>query len=207
MLIISLLINNMVSGEVFAKKKSTEEKKWIFIGDSYTIALKQYGLIDKDDYVFAKVSTAPRDWFDRRSSLYVDYLNDISDIKADTVSGIVYLYGVNDATCSYNEKYSKKLLDELSNKFTDVPIYVQSVFPVAKTKSNYKDFNTAINSLNDFLKEYCKEEDDNVTYLDTAKKFRTKYGNLKSAKTKDGVHLDKENFKEYFTILKDAIGY
>lgn len=203
---IALILLVCLTTDVSANGSAKEEKQWVFIGDSFIKACDLLGCFD-GQLVYAKVSTAPRDWFDEKSSLYVNYLSEIKKLDPDKIAGVVYLYGINDISCDYNLKYSKKLIKELHKQFPESSIYVNAVFPVALARKNSKSMNANVESFNEDIWDYCNSFDDGVYYLDLRSDFLTSKGYLKKDFTKDNIHLTKQGYLDWLELVNEIVKY
>lgn len=115
-----------------------------------------------------------------------DFLDDVSDDEiADNIGKIIKLI-------KENRPYAE--------------IYLESIYPVNKNDDekislsmvSVRD-NEHIKSVNDKLKELCKEE--KITYIDLYSKLADDDGNLKLEYTIEGLHLSEDGYK----VVTDAI--
>lgn len=121
-------------------------------------------------------------------------------------SDVPYIFvhlGVNDP---YTSGYSsaKTLLSLLQEKYPNKPIFIAKELHVGSVHSNYVDFNSAIDTFNDKIADYCNEYK-NVYQIDISNNLEEN-GLLKSSITGDGVHLNsKENYEILFNNIKEQI--
>ena len=108
--------------------------------------------------------------------------------------GRVYiLLGVNELGWPYmsvfKERYGK-IIDEIKKLQPGVPIYVQSILPITKEKSDGDSVHNQANveKFNKGIQEMCQEK--GAYYLDVAQSLKNSQGYLPPGVSKDGVHLN-----------------
>ena len=139
-------------------KETSNLDGYLFVGDSYTVLLKDTIKKHNPNAIVKAVSgVQPGYWLE-----HFDELPRNSEVK-----GVVLLIGVNGATFSDNIPNKQKLISSLVEKYKNKTIYVQEVFPVGKNfeNANPDDFNKAIDNNNETTKKYCNRYD-NVFYID-----------------------------------------
>ena len=140
--------NPNLGGTLKANNGAYEDPNFLFIGDSFTVGLKDsVGLETKGHTVIAESSTNPSDWLkDEKIALLP------AEIDIDNV---VVLLGVNGVMNSNQITDMKAYLDKLIELYPSKIIYVQKVFPVASTYTSYSytDMNTAIENYNKEIKD------------------------------------------------------
>ena len=192
---------------------------YLWIGDSFTERLYKAGKINKDDTVLAKYGTGARDWYDCvGNDRFVDFASQLYALKQNAAEfeGILFLYGINDIKYSWNAYYAKRLITELATLFPDTTVWVQRVFPVATTYHNTANTYSEINKTGDFnvkkynkeIKHFCDHESpENVIWVDTTEGFITSYGNLKTTKTEDGLHIANKYLDQWLDNIFAETGY
>ena len=119
----------------------------------------------------------------------------------------VYLMcGVNELGWSYPEKFKEsyqQVVEEVKTTQPDATIYVQSILPVSKEKSNSSDvYNMErVNLFNGLLQEMAEEE--GVIYLDVASSVTDSEGYLPEDASTDGVHLNKAYCQIWLQYLEE----
>lgn len=170
---------------------------FLFIGDSFTVLDK--GEIESNNnktYIRAKSGVQPEYWTNK--------VKDMPD--NDKVKGISLLIGVNGAyDPKGNLNDTKKLIENIRDKYPDKTIFVQKVFPVAKTfkSANPTEFNKKIEVYNSGLEKYCNSKE-NIIFIDTTYGFVTDDGYLKNH-TKDGLHIAEPYQDNYYKNVKTEI--
>ncbi|HIV18654.1 MAG TPA: hypothetical protein IAC82_05030 [Candidatus Merdivicinus intestinigallinarum] len=119
----------------------------------------------------------------------------------------VYLmFGVNELGWSYPEKFQEsyqQVVQEVKKTQPDATIYVQSILPVSKEKSDSSDIYNMerVNMFNGLLQEMAEEE--GVIYLDVASSVMDSEGYLPADASTDGVHLNKEYCQIWLRYLEE----
>lgn len=119
----------------------------------------------------------------------------------------VYLmFGVNELGWSYPEKFQEsyqQVVQEVKKTQPDATIYVQSILPVSKEKSDSSDIYNMerVNMFNGLLQEMAEEE--GVIYLDVASSVMDTEGYLPADASTDGVHLNKEYCQIWLQYLEE----
>ena len=176
---------------------------FLFVGDSYTEALKS--TIEKNcknSVVKAVIGVSASHW--------LNHFNEMPDSK--NIKGVCLLIGVNGMDTT-NDSYrnsqtesTKDLIKKLSEKYSDVPIYVQKVFPVGKNYSeqNPEKTNKCINEHNNTIQSYTTTLN-NVNFIDTTEGFVGTDGYLTG--TSDGLHINDNNkfYKNIASKIKGTI--
>ena len=178
-----------------------------FIGDSRTQGFLMYtGLKDVVDYTYIglMVDTAvTKEFVKTNDGKKVTILQDMKTKNIDTV---YIMLGVNELGWSYDQvfvKYYGNLIDEIRKVKPNCKIYLQSIIPVTKEKSDSDDIynNNNIRSYNELIKKLA--QDKNVIYLDVANYLSDNNGNLPSSASTDGIHVNKEYCLKWYEYLKN----
>lgn len=173
----------------------------LFIGDSFTARLSYFHL--DSQYGFPVEATV--------GDTCKLILERIDSYGSHTPDRIVFLAGINDLV-------KMKTLDQiqidsfipvmtaLKEKYPDIPIYVQAVFPVTVDYVAKKSMLSKkhVAHYNKLLKEHCAL-DDSLIYIDTSSFAKTKNGNLKKKLTRDGLHINEEATKKWLKKIESAI--
>ena len=178
-----------------------------FIGDSRTQGFIMYnGLKEVEDYSYIglMVDTAiTKEFIKTNDGNKITLLQDMKNKKIDRV---YIMLGVNELGWSYPQVFKAKyeeLIDEIRKVKPECNIYVQSIIPMTKSKSDsdkiYNNKNVA--KFNKLVEEVAEEK--NVTYLDVKSVLVNKDGCLPEEASPDGVHIDKSYCEKWLNYLKN----
>ena len=194
--------NNDPSG-----KPVTFDSSVAFIGDSRTQGLIMYnGLKNVQDYSYIglMVDTAITKKFVQTSN--GEKITLLQDMKNKDVKTVYIMLGVNELGWSYPEVFKvkyKELIEEIRKVKPNCKIYIQSIIPMTKSKSDsdkiYNNENVA--KFNKLIQEVANEE--NVTYLDVKSALINSQGYLPEDASTDGIHLDPNYCKKWLNYLKN----
>lgn len=200
---------NTVKNENASKDVSNKkfDSSVAFIGDSRTQGFLMYtGLKDVVDYTYIglMVDTAVTKEFVKASG--GKKVTILEDMKTKDIDTVYIMLGINELGWSYSQvfvKYYGNLIDEIRKVKPNCKIYVQSIIPVTKEKSDSDDIynNKNIRKYNELIKKLA--QDKNVTYLDVASYLADSRGNLPSSASTDGVHVNKEYCLKWYEYLKN----
>ena len=177
-----------------------------FIGDSRTQGFIMYnGLKEVQDYSYIglMVDTAVTKKFVKTDD--GNKITLLEDMKNKNIKKVYIMLGVNELGWSYPEVFKLKygeLIDSIREVKSDCKIYLQSIIPVTKSKSNSDDIynNSKIAKYNEYIKEVSKEK--NVTYLDVKSVMIDSEGNLPESASTDGIHIGKNYCEKWLEYLK-----
>ena len=194
--------NNDPSG-----KPVTFDSSVAFIGDSRTQGLIMYnGLKNVQDYSYIglMVDTAITKKFVQTSN--GEKITLLQDMKNKDVKTVYIMLGVNELGWSYPEVFKvkyKELIEEIRKVKPNCKIYIQSIIPMTKSKSDSdKIFNNEnVAKFNKLIQEVANEE--NVTYLDVKSALIDSQGYLPEDASTDGIHLDPNYCKKWLNYLKN----
>lgn len=200
---------NTVKNENASKDVSNKkfDSSVAFIGDSRTQGFLMYtGLKDVVDYTYIglMVDTAVTKEFVKASG--GKKVTILEDIKTKDIDTVYIMLGINELGWSYSQvfvKYYGNLIDEIRKVKPNYKIYLQSIIPVTKEKSDSDDIynNNNIRKYNELIKKLA--QDKNVIYLDVASYLADSSGNLPSSASTDGVHVNKEYCLKWYEYLKN----
>ncbi len=188
-------------------KKVSFDSSVAFIGDSRTQGFIMYnGLKSVQDYSYIglMVDTAVTKKIVKTSNGQKITL--LEDMANRNIKSVYIMLGVNELGWVYPQVFKKKyedLIDEIRKVKPNCKIYVQSIIPMTKTKSdNDKIFNNSnVAKFNKLVQEVAKEK--NVTYLDVKSALVDENGNLPEEASTDGIHVDKEYCEKWLNYLKN----
>lgn len=158
----------------------------LFIGDSITALLKDYGSLEASYGIYGVVSSAPGHWLNNNSvqgvPTYSTLPKDNENIKA-----LCIMLGTNNAW-QINEM--KQLLNKLLSEYPDKYIFVQKAIPdtSSEAKAKMKEYNKE-------LQAYC-ETNENLIFIDTLNGIEYEG---------DGVHPTVKGSKTLAQNIKNAI--
>ena len=177
-----------------------------FIGDSRTQGFIMYnGLKEVQDYSYIglMVDTAVTKKFVKTDD--GNKITLLEDMKNKNIKKVYIMLGVNELGWSYPEVFKLKygeLIDSIREVKPDCKIYLQSIIPVTKSKSNSDDIynNSKIAKYNEYIKEVAKDK--NVNYLDVKSVMIDSDGNLPESASTDGIHIGKNYCEKWLEYLK-----
>ncbi len=184
------------------KYVEVKKEKILFLGDSITdlYNLKLYYDNKDKEYI-----NSGRSGY-KTTDLLKNFRNMLGQFDPDTV---VILIGTNDLSAgTSNDKIVdniKKIVNEINIIEPNKKIYIQSVYPINKSKrpKGEKRDNKNIKYINAELKKFCAEN--NVTFIDIYDSLADSDGDLKSSYSEDGLHLTNEGYNVVTSILKDKL--
>ena len=175
-----------------------------FVGNSMLEDLDMFGIIDNADF-YAKTGLTVTTVFEEKT---VDGTAPIMDeVVAGNYEKVFLMFGLNELGWSYSDVFVEdygKIIDTLREANPDVEIYVQSLFPVSKERSDknlYGVTNERIVDYNNMLKELCDEK--GVEYVDVYSAMVTEDGVLEDGASPDGVHPNMQYCETWVQYLRD----
>lgn len=188
-----------------ARAKSNYFDDAMFIGDSITSGIELYDLTQKS-VVLAATGLGLENTSQPIIKVGDEYLDLMSAMNAHNPKKIYIMLGMNNLNGSVYSVLIKNyatLIDEIKGLFPTATIFVQSVLPITKQKSDSGTFvtNQDIDSFNEMLLQMTLEKQ--VYYLDIASSFKDEEGNLPTgASAGDGIHLTTLYYSKWFDFLK-----
>ena len=178
-----------------------------FIGDSRTQGLIMYnGLKNVQDYSYIglMVDTAVNKKFVKTDN--GNKITLLEDMKNKNIKKVYIMLGVNELGWSYPQVFKVKygeLVDEIRKVKPNCQIYLQSIIPVTKSKSNSDNIynNTNIAKFNEYIKQVAKEK--GIQYLDVKSVLVDSEGNLPENASTDGIHIGKKYCQKWLKYLED----
>ena len=205
---------NKESGDLKEENKDTSKNKPVefdstvaFIGDSRTQGLIMYnGLKEVQDYSYIglMVDTAiTKEFVQTQDGKKITLLQ---DMKNKNIKSVYIMLGLNELGWSYPQVFKikyKELINEIKKIQPNCKIYIQSIIPMTKSKSDNDEIfnNKNVEKFNKLVKEVAKEE--NVTYLDVKSTLVDSQGYLPEEASMDGVHLDIDYCEKWINYLKN----
>lgn len=185
----------------------------VFIGDSRTEALMLYSGISSFNAICYKGLSVDK----LETKAWVTLPGETEKMTCyDAVSGSFYdsyylMFGVNELGWSnidlFIEDFSK-LIDHIYSVNPDAVIYVVSILPVTKAKSDSSTVYTLerVQMFNDNLLQMCKDRGD-VVYLDLSSAIADADGYLPSEASTDGIHFTSAYCKPLIEYIQNNIYY
>lgn len=126
-------------------------------------------------------------------------------MKNQTFKKVYIMLGVNELGWAYEKVFIQKygeVVDKVKELQPDAKVYVQSILPVTKAKSDGDAIynNTKISRYNELIEQMCREK--GVTYLHVADAVGLDNGALPAGSATDGVHLNREYCYKWLDYLK-----
>ena len=110
---------------------------------------------------------------------------------------VFLLIGTNDLNDTSDESIEKvkenitKIVQNIKEHRKNAKIYIESIYPVNKSVRDWvvdKRENEVIREVNEYLKNYCEEND--CTYIDIYNILKDQDGNFDKKYTTDGLHVN-----------------
>lgn len=126
----------------------------------------------------------------------------------DSCKAVYMMFGINELGWSYEnvfiEKYAN-LVDVIQQNHPDVEIYLQSILPVGKTRSEADRYvnNTRIQEFNEMIQQLAADK--KVYYLNVWEAVADEEGALPEEAAADGVHLRKPYCQKWLEYLKTHV--
>lgn len=181
------------------KPPESSKNKNLFIGDSRTVGLMEYGGIKNSDF-FCWVGMSVYNI--NKKSVSVPgvgkvYLTEL--LSGKKYDNIYIMLGINEIgykLSSIVDKYSD-LINSIEEIQPDANIFAMANLHVTEKTARGDDIvnNKAINNLNSNLKNLA--QDKGGFYIDANVLFDDKNGNLSAEKSEDGTHIYAKYYKEW----------
>ncbi len=172
------------------KQASVSMKDALFIGDSRTVGLSEYGEINGADF-FADVGMNVFNIHKKTVAVPTVGKVTLTQLLTNKKYGKIYIMlGINEIGYPFDNIISKynELIDFVHGKQPSADIFIQANLHVTKARSDKDKVinNNAINKLNKKLSTFADGK--NVFYLDCNQIFDDANGSLSADKTGDGTH-------------------
>ncbi len=179
----------------------------LFIGDSRTAGLREYGLFDNSDffatpglsiYAIPKTKVTIHEWEDVK----------LEDLLANKSYGKIYLMlGMNELGYDFEqtvERY-RTFVEELQEKQPQAKLYLCANLHVTIVRTENDDiFNNAnINKMNEEIRKLAEEKE--LPYLDINILFDDENGNLNEEYTSDDSHVLGRYYEDWCRWLAENI--
>ena len=184
----------------------------LFIGDSRTVGLFDYGGMESFTSFMARESTTVYDLFDDNEKMFYTPLGKkttertLKDLLSKAKFRKIYIsVGVNELgipdTMDYYQEF-RKVVTRINKLQPDAIIYIQGIMHVSKdmSKKDHVFNNTAIVQRNQAISTLANGR--NIFYIDMNGDLCDKDGNLKDDLTGDGIHLKASACALWYQFLK-----
>ena len=182
-------------------------KNALFIGDSRTEGLELYGLIPEATFYTSKGLTV--------SALLSKPIVKIEEkqytvpdaLKKQTFGEIYIMLGINELGWAYDSIFVDtygKVISEIQRTQPKAKIYLQSLLPVSKEKSDKDTIfnNQKIRKYNTLIEQLAKDK--KVGFVDTYQSVVDAQGFLPAQASTDGIHLTKEYCAKWVSFIKES---
>lgn len=196
--------NNTSSNKPATSSTSTKNSKdyfldALFIGDSRTVGIAEYGTIKNATY-FANTGMSVYNIWSQKidiSSIGKVSLEELLDKK--NFGKVYIMLGINEIgyNMSQTAKKYQELVKYVNTKQPKAVIYLQANLHVTKEKSDSDKTinNTRINKINSVISKMANNK--NIFYLDVNSVFDDSSGNLRADYTSDKVHVYGKYYKQW----------
>ncbi len=200
--------NPGMSYKGFTNVSSSYFNDALFIGDSRTVGIRDYGTLKNATY-FCDVGMSSFNIYNKSISVKGVGKVSFEKLLSKKKFGKVYIMlGINELGYNFNNIITKyKSIVNLVKKYQpDAIIYIEGNLHVSKTR-NDKDKvinNNRINRLNSKMSLIANNS--NIFYIDINELFDDKDGNLISSYTSDGTHVYAKYYKDWCNwLMKHAV--
>lgn len=171
----------------------------LFIGDSRTVGLMEYGGIDHATF-FADTGMSVKDVVSKSYAVKGKGKLRLSDLLSSGNYGKIYLmFGVNELGYPYEEftERYRGVVDTIREAQPNALIFLQGNLHVTEKKSASSKIytNEKLNEFNSFIASLA--DDEKTIYLDVNEIFDDEKGYLKGELSNDGVHVYGKYYKEW----------
>ena len=176
---------------------------WLFIGDSRTVGISEYGNIDGAAF-FCDVGMSVYNVNKTKVSIPSVGSTDLAGLLASkSYENIYIMLGINELGYDMDttvERYSE-LVDQIRQAQPDATLYIEANLHVSKSRSDTDKIfnNTAIDAFNSAIAQLADGE--SIKYLDANVLFDDENGALSSDYTWDGTHV----FAKHYITWSDWI--
>lgn len=130
----------------------------------------------------------------------LDRIEQYSSLK--TARAVIIMIGFNDLRRLSVEEVSKKFRDLIAHFKLSAPVYINELLPISESADS-NNLNNKIRRYNKFLRELCVKNQ-SITCIMLHDKFINPKGFLASKyDSGDGIHLSKEGYSQWISILTE----
>ena len=129
----------------------------------------------------------------------------LEDMKNKNIDTVFIMLGINELGWAYSSVFINKyeeLIDKIKEEKPNCKIYLQSIIPVTKEKSERDDIynNMKITEYNSLIKDLANKK--GIKYLDVASALVDSEGNLPKSASTDGIHINKEYCNKWLRYIQ-----
>lgn len=195
----SAAANNSNSDSVFTSVPPEYFDDALFIGDSRTVGLMEYGSI-KNATFFASTGMDIYKIYNQKINIGEQGKTDlISLLENNKYSKVYVMLGINELGYNFNTTLKKynDLIETIKSLQPEAIIYIEANMHVSKSRSASDDvFNN--NNINDFNSKIAALADNVTTfYIDVNPIFDDENGNLRADYTHDDTHVLGKHYKTW----------
>ncbi len=182
----------------------TVDESWfddaLFIGDSHTEGLCDYGILPNATYYYKRGVDV---WSIMKKNVVGGKMT-IPEALAQNRFGKIYIMlGINEIACGTTESFAGQyaaVVAQIRELQPDALIYIQAIFHTSQRKSDNSVFkNEVINERNEAISHIADGE--HVFFIDCNAVFDDENGALTSSYTGDGVHV----MAPYYPLWRDYL--
>ena len=192
---------------VLVKKEGAKEgylNRCVFLGDSRTVAMVNYGFFN-DDSALAQIGIShpafASNKFMNNAGKEYTMKSYLESHQAQVIYILLGVNGINDSSEDHYKNTFISLIDKVAELAPNSNIVLVSIGPV-DDNGRYKDYvqNALIDKYNDFLLEIAKEK--HIFYLDIAEVLKGSDGQVKSEYNGgDGLHYSGKGCEVIFNYI------
>lgn len=192
---------------VLVKKEGAKEgylNRCVFLGDSRTVAMVNYGFFN-DDSALAQIGIShpafASNKFMNNAGKEYTMKSYLESHQAQVIYILLGVNGINDSSEDHYKNTFISLIDRVAELAPNSNIVLVSIGPV-DDNGRYKDYvqNALIEKYNDFLLEIAKEK--HIFYLDIAEVLKGSDGQVKSEYNGgDGLHYSGKGCEAIFNYI------
>lgn len=175
----------------------------LFIGDSRTVGLYEYGTLKNADYFATTGMSVYEVWEEKVSVEKVGRMTLKELLHAKSYSKIYIMLGINELGYEFEKTVQtyKDSVSELQKLMPEAYIFICANLHVGKERSDSDDVfnNKNIDRFNQRIKEFADNE--SIFYIDVNQKFDDENGNLKKECSNDSVHVQAKYYAEWCAWL------
>ena len=223
----NIVVNEIKSSEVKVDKKdnkssSSNEKTTsstsnknnkdyfsdaLFIGDSRTVGIAEYGTIKNATYFASTGMSVYNIWRQKIGISSVGKVSLEELLGKQKFDKVYIMLGINEIGYNMSQTIKKyqELVKYVKSKQPKAIIYLQANLHVTKAKSDSDKTinNTRINKLNSLISKMANNKD--IFYLDVNSVFDDNSGNLRADYTSDKVHIYGKYYKQWTEWIRKNV--